>query len=258
MKKALIGYTGFVGSNLRKQYNFTHFYNSLNFREMIDKDYDFIVCAGVSSTKWIANKYPEKDKTNIKKLKDILRTIHVNHFILISTIDVYSQKNGKDEDYVCNNVNHFYGKNRLDLENFCIKKFTNCTVIRLPGIFGTGIKKNIIYDLLNDHCLEMINEKSSFQYYSLKFIWSDIEKTIKNNIKKINFFTEPISTKEILVRFFPSKNIGQKATKEESYSLHTKYAHYWGKSGRYIYTKNEIMEQLTEFINEYKYKNGRL
>ncbi len=253
MRTALIGYTGFVGSNLKQQYKFTDFYNSKNFHEMKNQEYDLVVCAGISAVKWLANKEPEKDLACIKALESVLSTIHAKQFILISTIDVYPILNEIDESFDCSSIeNHAYGTHRLAFEKFCDEKFTNCTTVRLPGLFGEGLKKNVIYDLLNDNCLEMINTKSSYQYYYLKYLWDDIQKALENNIKLINFFTEPVPTDEIISTLFPSKMVGQEAIPEGHYNLYTKYASCWNNNGNYIYTKNEMMEQLLEFIKEYK------
>jgi hypothetical protein len=253
MRTALIGYTGFVGSNLSKQYNFTDFYNSKNFHEMEGQEYGLVVCAGVSAVKWMANKEPEKDLASIKTLENVLTTIKVKQFILISTIDVYAVTQGKDEGFDCASIqNHAYGTHRLAFESFCTERFDDCTIVRLPGLFGYGLKKNVIYDLLNDNCLEMINTNSSYQYYYLKYLWKDIQNAVENNIKLINLFTEPVPTQDIFSTFFPEKKIGQEAVPEGHYDLRTKHAGNWNNSEKYIYTKNEMMQQLSEFIESYK------
>ena len=97
----------------------------------------------------------------------------------------------------------------------------------------------------------MVNSKSSFQYYYLKNLWKDIQKTVNHGIKIMNLFTEPLSTGEVLSDFFPQKKVGEKASPEVHYDLHTKHARYWGKNAPYIYTKNEIMKQLSVFVQEY-------
>jgi len=253
IKTGLIGYTGFVGSNLIKQYGFTNLYNSKNFQDIKNQEYDLVVCAGVSAVKWLANKEPKKDLENISALESILETINTKKFILISTIDVYPLTQYLDEDFNCSSMdNHAYGVHRLDFEKFCTKKFDDCTIVRLPGLFGDGLKKNVIYDLLNDNCLEMINTKSSFQYYYLKYLWKDIQTAMDNGIKQINLFTEPVQTQDIFSTFFPEKKIGQEATPEGHYDLRTKHAGNWNNSEKYIYTKNEMMQQLSEFIESYK------
>lgn len=253
MRTALIGYTGFVGSNLVQQYDFTDVYNSKNFQEMEDQRYDLVVCAGVSAVKWMANKEPVKDLESIKTLESVLSTIQAKQFVLISTIDVYATPQYLDEDFDCASVsNHAYGTHRLAFENFCADRFDDCIIVRLPALFGEGLKKNVIYDLLNDNCLEMINTKSSFQYYYLKYLWKDIQIAIDNDIKLINLFTEPVPTQEIYSTFFPTKSIGQEAVPEGHYNLHTKYAALWKNTGNYIYTKEEMLQQLAEFIQSYK------
>ena len=253
MRTALIGHTGFVGSNLKQQYNFTDLYNSKNIESMKGQEYDLVICAGVSAVKWMANKEPKKDLDAIKTLENVLETVTTKQFILISTIDVYSIPQYLNEDFDCSSMdNHAYGTHRLAFEKFCDTKFNNCTIVRLPGLFGEGLKKNVIYDLLNDNCLEMINTKSSYQYYYLKYLWKDIQVALENNIKLINLFTEPVPTQEIYSTFFSSKEIGQDAVPEGHYDLHTKYADKWNNNGNYIYTKGEMMQQLEEFINEYK------
>jgi nucleoside-diphosphate-sugar epimerase len=252
-RTALIGYTGFVGSNLSQQHNFTDLYNSKNILEMQGQAFDLVVCAGVSAVKWLANKNPEEDLANIKLLEKILTTISAKKVILISTIDVYPIAQNADEGFDFSNMeNHAYGKHRLAFEKFCNEKFSNCTIVRLPGLFGKGLKKNVIYDLLNDNCLEMINVKSSFQYYYLKYLWADIQKALESDIKVINLFTEPVSTREIITTFFPFKKVGQKASAPGDYDLYTKYAKYWGNSDHYIYDKKVMISQLSEFIMEYR------
>ena len=124
--------------------------------------------------------------------------------------------------------------------------------MRLPGLFGDGLKKNVIFDLLNDNCLEMINSKSSFQYYYLKNLWLDIQVAINANAKLVNLFTEPVSTAEILQQFFPDKLVGQNPVPEAHYDLVSSYANLWGKKGNYIYTKDEVVDQLNDFIKNYR------
>jgi nucleoside-diphosphate-sugar epimerase len=257
MRAALIGYTGFVGNNLKQQHNFTDFYNSKNFNEMRGQEYDLVVCAGVSAVKWQANKEPVKDLEAIKALQDVLSTIGSKKFILISTIDVYPVTHDKDETFDCGSIeNHAYGKHRLAFEKFCESNFEDNIIIRLPGLFGDGLKKNVIYDFLNDNCLEMINENSSFQYYYLKNLWADIQVAVENNIRLLNLFTEPLKTQEIYKLFFPLKKIGHEQVPEAHYDLHTKYAGYWNNKGNYIYTKEQVMSQLKEFIESYQKQQG--
>lgn len=255
MNSALIGYTGFVGGNILEQSNFDHLYNSKNFQDMRGESFDEMVCAGVSAVKWMANKEPDEDRKNIQKLEDVLSTVSTNRFILISTIDVYPENSDKDESYDCSVVqNDAYGKHRLEFENFCMEQFPNCYIIRLPGLFGKGLKKNVIYDLMNHNCLEMINTASSFQYYDLSNIWSDIRRSISSDLHLVNLFTAPVKTKTIIKNFFSEETfegLGSSAANEMHYALKSLYADIWGGEDGYIYSESQVLKQLGDFIKQF-------
>ena len=59
MTTAIVGYTGFVGSNLLQYYKFDNLYNSSNFHEATNKEFDTLFFCGVPAVKWYANKNPE-------------------------------------------------------------------------------------------------------------------------------------------------------------------------------------------------------
>ena len=249
----LIGYTGFVGSNLSNQRPYDVFINSKNFETMSGRHLSRLVCAGVSAVKWKANRAPEIDLSNIQKLIDVLQKVTADKVVLISTIDVYPQNRGGNEDMDCHDpLHHAYGRHRLYFEDFCRSHFPNLLVVRLPGLFGNGIKKNIIYDLLNDNCLEMINPASQYQYYYLGNLSDDIDRAEKAGLSLVNFFTEPICTQEIIDRFFPKSNVGTESGPVVSYDMHTSHAFEMrGKTGPYLYTKEEVLSQLKNFIDGY-------
>lgn len=253
MSRALIGHTGFVGGNVASQTEFDAFFNSENFHDMAGQSFEQIVCAGVSAVKWMANKEPEKDRMGIRALEEVLATVSADRFTLISTIDVYPIFEGADESYDCGSRdNHAYGTHRLAFERFCRERFSDCLAVRLPGLFGPGLKKNVLFDLLNDNCLDMINPACSIQYYDLSGLWSDIERARSHGLDLINLFPAPITTQDILDRFFPEKEVGQAPGGEVHYDLRTRHAHLWGASDGYIAGKGEVMDAMGRFIESYE------
>lgn len=158
--KGLIGYTGFVGGNIAKQIPFDKLYNSKNISQIKGENFNLLICAGVSAEKYLANKFPENDLKQIQRLIEKLDTIECNKFILISTIDVYSDTIAVDEDTIINrNALEPYGKNRLFFEDWVRGRFDNHSVIRLPALFGDGLKKNFIYDCLTKIPTMIMKEK---------------------------------------------------------------------------------------------------
>ncbi len=250
---ALIGASGFVGSNLRAARSFDHLFGSHNFQEMAGRKFDKVYCAGVRAVKWLANKEPEQDREAIQTLSSVLEQVEVRQFILISTIDVYPVTKDADESYNCHQLpNHPYGAHRLAFEDFCRAKFDNCLTVRLPALFGRGLKKNVIYDLMNDNCLEAINPNSLFQYYDLARLEADIGTALRNNLHTVNFFTEPLETNTIIKKFFPGKIVGAQSNPPGCYNLYTRYAKTWGQSGSYLISAEEVLSALGNFLKDAK------
>ena len=147
--RSLVGYTGFVGSNLNLNGEFQGLYNSKNIGEAFETCPDILVYSGVPRQKFIANKYPERDFEIVKNAFENIKKINPKKVVLISSVDVYKEPNGKDEDRIMETRGlRRYGKDRLWLENKVRDSFDSL-VIRLPGLYGKGLKKNFLYDYIN-------------------------------------------------------------------------------------------------------------
>ena len=148
--KSLVGYTGFVGSNIYTAGNFDAAYNSKNIAEAYGTNPDLLVYAGLRAEKYLANNAPEKDMELIFQAEKNIERIHPKMLVLISTIDVFKNPRGVDENTVIETENlHAYGYNRYLLELWVRENFPAALIIRLPGLFGKNIKKNFIYDYIN-------------------------------------------------------------------------------------------------------------
>lgn len=246
---ALIGHTGFVGSNLLAQGGFTDCYNSRNIADIAGRSYDTIVCAGVQAVKWKANKEPEADWAGIEKLLGLLGTVEARRFILISTIDVYASPDGETEDVPPPAENHAYGRHRAKVEDFVRERFANHHIIRLPGLFGQGLKKNVIYDLLHDNGLDLIQPLSSFQYYCLKHLTEDLRRVVNHRITLLNLATEPLQTRAILEACAPDKMVGANAGPPARYDFRSKHAALWDGREGYLYNAATVLREIDEYMS---------
>jgi len=146
----LVGYTGFVGSNLSGQHEFDGVYNSQNISDAYYTNPGLCVYSGVRAEKFLANTNPEADLAVIKNAIENIKRINPKRLVLISTIDVFKTPYDCDEDTPVGEEGlHAYGYNRRQLEKWCEVNVENCHIIRLPGLFGENIKKNFIYDLIH-------------------------------------------------------------------------------------------------------------
>lgn len=150
MTTSLVGYSGFVGSNLSNSYQFSNLYNSKNIEQAFGTKPDLLVYSGVRAEKYLANQFPEQDFEIVKNAYENIQKIEPKKVVLISTIDVYKNPIDVDEDSKINIDNlHPYGLNRFYLESWIENEFDNSLIVRLPGLYGINIKKNFIFDMIN-------------------------------------------------------------------------------------------------------------
>ena len=148
--RALVGYTGFVGSNICSKGEFDRLFNSKNIEDAYGLQPELLIYSGVSAEKFLANKEPEKDFENILKAEENIERIKPKRLVLISTIDVIPNPIDVYEDVkIDSGVLQPYGKNRYELEKWARNNYESALIVRLPGLFGNNIKKNFIYDYIN-------------------------------------------------------------------------------------------------------------
>ena len=147
---AVIGNTGFVGGHLCRQHHFEARFNSRNIDEGAGRHYQTVVCAAAPGAMFEANRFPERDRERVEGLIAQLGRIRAQRFVLISSIAVLDDfAGGYDESTAGFQTNLAYGRHRRQLEVFCQGHFENCLIVRLPALFGGGLKKNFLFDILN-------------------------------------------------------------------------------------------------------------
>jgi hypothetical protein len=146
----LIGHTGFVGSALLRQTAFAACYNSGNIAAIEGQSFGTLVCAAAPGSMLEANLAPERDAARIEALIAQLSTVRAERFVLISSIAVLADfAGGDDEGTQAFQQDLAYGRNRRALEAFVESHFPGSLVVRLPALFGEGLRKNFLFDLLN-------------------------------------------------------------------------------------------------------------
>ncbi len=167
MQRALVGYTGFVGSNICAKAAFDGLYNTKNIEEAYGTEPELLIYAGLRAEKYLANTAPEKDMALIEEAEENIRRIRPRRLVLISTIDVFKDPAGADEgtEIVTEGL-HPYGYNRYRLEEWVRAEYPSALIIRLPGLFGQNIKKNFIYDYI--HVLPFMLRQDKFTELSAR------------------------------------------------------------------------------------------
>lgn len=248
---ALIGSTGFVGGNLLAQHPFAHGFNSRNIEDIHGREFDLIVSAGTPAVKWRANQDPAADWEVIRRLMTNLESVRARRFVLISTLNVYQRPQGVNEDDpIDETALQPYGRHRYLLERFVVEHFPHNLIVRLPGIFGPGLKKNFLFDLRehNSEFLAKVHVRSIVQFYDLKYLWSDIQRAMQHKISLLNMATEPLLLQKISREIFGYEFKGRTEGPVYHDDMRSKYGKLWGTETPYLYSSEQVMEDLRSFF----------
>ena len=221
---ALVGYTGFVGSNLYEAGEFDAVYNSKNIQEAFGTNPDLLIYAGLRAEKYLANNEPKKDLEQIRIAENNILRINPKKLVLISTIDVFKKPSGVDENSVIETDGlHAYGYNRYLLECWVRENYSDALIIRLPGLFGKNIKKNFIYDFINvipfmlkeDKYLELSQRNPEIMNYYVKqdngfykvSVKDEEREGLKNMFKESGFSALNFTDSRSRYQFYYLKNL---------------------------------------------------
>jgi nucleoside-diphosphate-sugar epimerase len=246
---ALIGHSGFVGGNLLARRSYDSLYRSSDIDTIRGREFEHVVCTGIQAMKWWANLHPDEDLAGIERLLGALSDVRAEKFTLISTIDIYPSPRGVDEDTPIETAGHHaYGLHRLQAEQRIAEMFPQVLVLRLPGLFGPGLKKNVIYDLIHDNNLHQVHPGGVFQYYDLRRLADDIDKAWSLGCSTLNISSGPIDTTEMRDRSFPGKELGGAGEAPAGYDMLSKHAAIWGGRDGYLYSKEQVLSNLGDWL----------
>ncbi|MBQ7782275.1 MAG: NAD(P)-dependent oxidoreductase [Lachnospiraceae bacterium] len=218
---ALVGYTGFVGSNIYAAGKVDKVFNSQNIEEAYGLCPELLIYAGLRAEKFLANTMPQKDMELIVQAQENIRKIAPKKLVLISTIDVFKNPLQVDEksEIDCEDL-HAYGYNRYRLECWVRENYPDALIIRLPGLFGINLKKNFIYDFI--HVIPSLLKKDKFEelaekdrditdfyelqdngFYKCRVLDKTEEAELKGKFKKLEFTALNFTDSRNVYQFYP-------------------------------------------------------
>lgn len=244
----IVGSTGFVGTTLLSQANFGGKFSSKDIEEIRNTTWGTVVCAAAPAQKWLANKEPELDFLNIKMLLRNLETIKADRFILVSTVDVFETPVDVTENSAVGDNVSAYGRNRFWLEQQVRNSFERATIARLPGLVGEGLRKNVIFDFKHRNNLELIDSRSSFQFYPMVNLWRDLQIAARSNLELVHLTAAPIKTSRVaeLAGFVGFE--GEGAAEPISYDFQTIHAGLWETQGNYQYSLSDSEHAISRYF----------
>ena len=248
MKNGLVGYSGFVGETLLRQAAFDGQYRSTNIDAISGASFEMLVCSAAPAQKWIANREPQKDLENIQGLMARLRNVQCGTFVLISTVDVFGSPLGVDEDTPVEEAKlHPYGLHRRLLEKFVEDHFEKHLIVRLPGLVGPRLRKNVIFDFLNDNNLQAIDSRGVFQFYPMVNLWFDIQLALNAGLRLIHLTAEPLRVSSLAEKGFNKVFDHVLPSAPATYDMRTRHAELFGGTGWYQYSARDSIQAIRAY-----------
>ena len=262
---ALVGYTGFVGSNIYAAAGkaIDAIYHSKNIEDAYGTSPDLLIYAGLKAEKYLANHAPEKDWELILQAEDNIARIAPEKLVLISTIDVFKTPKGVDETSVVDTEGlQAYGYNRYQLECWVREYYPDALIVRLPGLFGKNMKKNFIYDyirvipsMLSESRMDELAAKDPQirDYYELQengFYRVNVAErdraALKERFQKLGFSALSFTDSRSVYQFYPLADLWQDINTALAADIHL-----WHPATEPV-SAGELYRYLTgrEFVNE--------
>lgn len=191
LKVTVIGAEGFVGAAFVRYlknvdvelYEVTR----KNYAESIGNKSDIVIEAACNSKKFLSDKEPLRDfelsvTHRLKTLQDFPADFHLH----ISSVDVYSdlskpEKTEENSEIDIKTSSH-YGFNKLLAEQIVQHHAKNWLILRLAGMIGEGLRKNPIFDILNDRQI-FIHPDSQYQFMPTDEVARISWNLLKNGVK---------------------------------------------------------------------------
>jgi len=185
----------------------------------------------------------------------LLQSVTIDELVHVSTVCVYGASDRCDEDTVSDpKMLTPYGRNRRWLEDELASTFPTLR-LRLPQLFGPGIKKGLVYDLANDHRVECIRPDGVFQYYDLTRLWRDVNIARRAGLSVLNLATPPVVHRDLTSDVFGTELGETRDRPDESpfasmytRNMTTRHASFFGRSGDYLLTRDEELDAIRSFV----------
>ena len=138
---ALIGSTGSIGQEIFNQLSQkdkvrVDTFNRKNIENLLNSEYDIVICAAPSSGKLKTNLGLDNSDKDIEELCRIIKEIKTNRFILISSQSVIYE------------AEKLYGKVQKKVLDSVLVHHSNHTVYLIDTLYGTSLNKGFISDII--------------------------------------------------------------------------------------------------------------
>jgi hypothetical protein len=165
---------------------------------------------------------------------------------------VFGEPAGVDEnDPPSSSATIAYGPNRLEFERFVNDHFGDSWTVRLPGLVGQNLKKNVLYDLRHRKPVSEVPINSQFQFYPLSRLAEDFNTVLESDPGLFHLVAEPLTLEAIAGALLISAELfGAPSAEAPYYDVRSSKTSPWGFAGHYQVSKEESIKSIGQYLND--------
>ena len=180
----IIGGKGYVGQAYPRLFESRGIAYTLvtreNYGELIGQSCSVLINANGNSKKFLADQDPVGEfDASVTSVVRSLADFKADHYVFLSSGDVYPQQDTpsttREDDPLDMRAMSRYGLHKYTAENLVRAIHPGPLVMRMGGFVGPGMKKNAIFDMLNDQPI-WLTPDSELQFISTDraaaLVWS--------------------------------------------------------------------------------------
>jgi hypothetical protein len=251
----IVGASGLVGSTYLRAHQST----AVIRREELYQDDGILECerlviAAPSAEKWLANSQPQTDWAEILRLGEAIKKRFAAREVLVfSTVDVYPLSTAPDEATDPRPAEP-YGRHRKWLADYISSEFNSTTVIRLPGLFGSGLKKNPLFDIVNrrDDYISRLHPNSEYQWVPIGWAIAKSEDFMTGVASVVNLVSEPVAIQDLEIFGSSWKALLNSESPIIRYGVRTMHA-----ASGYFLGSQQVVEMVREWSKKWTVESKR-
>lgn len=188
----ILGGSGFVGSSFVKIFEDRkidyRIINKENYNEYKGAGCSLFINANGNAKKFLAVSSPQKDfSLTVRSVYESLFDFRYEKYIYLSSSEIYGENFTNADSFESSEINFQflsnYGFNKY-LSELIVQKFAKSWLIfRLSGMVGAKLKKNLIWDLINDLPIRL-HPKSRLQFIETTDVASIVMQLVDSKVSK--------------------------------------------------------------------------
>lgn len=161
-----------------------------NYQEYVGQSCDVLINANGNSKKFLSDRDPVWDfDASVTSVVRSLEDFKAERYVMLSSGDVYPDQSSpavtQETAVVDSRASSRYGLHKLIAETMVLSVHPRPLVMRMGGFVGPGMKKNAIFDLLNNQTV-WLQPESQLQFISTdraaRLVWGLAERGVTNEI----------------------------------------------------------------------------